>query len=61
MMSVTTVAKAQNSASVVDHATVFCLVTFQEIRLCPKKTQNPVIEWQSFLSPAQSTSDKQCS
>jgi hypothetical protein len=46
------------SASVLDLETTICFLADQEMRLEPKKTPYPVVEWQSSGLPAQSGSHR---
>ena len=56
MISEEVVARARYSASVDERATVGCFLACQEMRLGPRKMQNPVVDHLSVESPAQSKS-----
>lgn len=58
MMSMAAATRERNSASMEDRETIFCLETFQEMRVWPRNMQKPVVDRRSMMSLFQSTSEK---
>lgn len=54
MISVAVIAKVRYSYSVLERGTVRCLQDDKEIRLGPRKTQNPLVDYVSSRQSAQS-------
>jgi hypothetical protein len=45
------------SASVLEWDIIFCFLAYQEMRLGPKNTAKPPVDFQSSVHPAQSASE----
>lgn len=57
-MLVTTIANARNSALAEERVIICYLVTFHDIKVLTRKVQKIVVDHLSYVSPAQSTSQK---